>query len=193
MLQGADFLLDLVGSPEWVIRTLAVVGLVGFPFAVFFAWAYELTPEGLKREEEVDRNRSITPLTGKKLDRVIIGLLALAVALLLVDRLWNEGAREEAARSSATAQQTAMSSSASTADEMRDRSIAVLPFKNMSADPDQEYFSDGITEEIINALVGVPGVKVAARTSVFAFKDRNEDIRSIGNELGVTHVSYNFV
>jgi len=76
VLQGADFLLDLVGSPEWVIRTLAVVGLVGFPFAVFFAWAYELTPEGLKREEEVDRNRSITPLTGKKLDRVIIGLLA---------------------------------------------------------------------------------------------------------------------
>jgi len=71
---------------------------------------------------------------------------------------------------------------------MRDRSIAVLPFKNMSADPDQEYFSDGITEEIINALVGVPGVKVAARTSVFAFKDRNEDIRSIGKELGVTHV-----
>ena len=87
VLQGADFLLDLVGAPDWVIRALAVIGLVGFPFALFLAWAFELTPEGIKRESEVDRSRSLTSQTGKKLNAIIMGLLVVAVALLVADRM----------------------------------------------------------------------------------------------------------
>jgi hypothetical protein len=89
VLQGADFLLDLVGAPEWVIRVFAIAGLVGFPFALFFAWAFELTPEGVKREKDVDRSQSITPQTGRSLDRLMILFLAVAVAFLLADRYFS--------------------------------------------------------------------------------------------------------
>ena len=92
VLQGADFVLDLVGAPDWVIRAMAVIGVAGLPIALFFAWAFEVTPEGIKREAEVDRSQSITPHTGRKLDRAIIVFLALAVVLLLGDRWYHSGA-----------------------------------------------------------------------------------------------------
>ena len=86
VLQAADFALDLVDAPNWVIQALSIVVIVGLPFALFFSWAFEVTPEGIKREEDVDRTSSITPQTGRKLDKAIIGFLALSVVLLLVDR-----------------------------------------------------------------------------------------------------------
>ena len=95
VLQGADFLLDLAGAPEWVIRVFAIAGLVGFPFALFFAWAYELTPEGIKRESEVQRSQSITARTGRKLNGVIIGLLALVIVLMVVERFFFAGNNEQ--------------------------------------------------------------------------------------------------
>jgi len=173
VLQGADFLLDLVEAPKWVIRVFAIAGLVGFPFALFFAWAFELTPEGVKREKDVDRSQSITPRTGKKLDRVIIGLLILVIVLMAVERVWFAGsASPEAGVDVAEAPKT----------------IAVLPFADLSQAQDQGWFADGLAEEILNALVRVPDLWVAARTSSFAFKGSNADISEIADQLGVAHV-----
>jgi TolB-like protein/Tfp pilus assembly protein PilF len=170
VLQGADFAFDLVGAPEWVIRALFALAAIGLPAALIIAWVFEMTPEGIKREKDIDRSQSIAPLTGRKLDRVIIGILTIAVG----------GAEPEPATDTRT-------TPPGTAD--RDNpSIAVLPFVNMSADEDKEYFSDGMTEEIINALVRIPGLDVAARTSVFAYKGMNRDVRELGAELNVAHV-----
>jgi len=185
VLQGADFLLDLVGSPEWVIRTLAVVGLVGFPFAVFFAWAYELTPEGLKREEEVDRNRSITPLTGKKLDRVIIGLLALAVAFLLADRLWQSSGYDAADVPATSPEQSAQSTTAEAGAPARDPSIAVLPLANRSSSEEDAYFAEGMHDELLTQLSRIGSLRVISRTSVMGYAGTSKRMPEIGRELGV--------
>jgi len=182
VLQGADFLLDLVGAPEWVIRALAVIGLVGLPFALFFAWAFELTPEGIRRDSEVDRTRSIATQTGARLNAVIIGLLATAVALLLVDRFLRpapgdaSGARTETAT---TAQSPA---------ESEGSSVAVLPFVAMSSGEDDEYFADGLTEEILNSLAQLPELLVTARTSAFQFKGQDIPVQDIAAQLGVQHI-----
>ena len=195
LLQGADFALDLVEAPNWVIQALVALAVLGLPAALIFAWVFEMTPEGLKREKDIERDTSITHRTGRKLDRVIIGVLVLAVALLLADRFWHAPQAVDrvgnpaAARGGAEAEapgDTRTEAPARTRGQ--GRSIAVLPFVNMSADEAQEYFSDGITEEIINALVRIPGLEVAARTSVFAFKDQQRDVREIGRHLGVAHV-----
>lgn len=89
LLQGVDFVLDLIAAPGWILRVFALGAAVGLPVVLIFSWVFEMTPEGLKRESQIDRNRSITPVTGRKLDRVIIVFLTLAVAVLLTDRLVN--------------------------------------------------------------------------------------------------------
>ena len=178
VLQGADFLLDLAGAPEWVIRVFAIAGLVGFPFALFFAWAYELTPEGIKRESEVQRSQSITARTGRKLNGVIIGLLALVIVLMVVERFFFAGNNEQrvADQPQSTPEQTAI------------QSIAVLPFRDMSAARDQAYFGEGVAEELLNALVRLDNLKVASRTSSFAISQENLDIPAIAARLGVDHI-----
>lgn len=173
VLQGADFLLDLAAAPGWVIRVFAIAGLVGFPFALFFAWAFELTPEGIKREAEVDRSQSIRPQTGRKLNGIIIGLLLVVIVLMAVERAFYAGGKEPVeAKEAATAAS----------------SVAVLPFVNMSADADNEYFSDGVSEEILNVLARIPELKVSARTSAFSYKGSDATIAQIARELGVSHV-----
>jgi len=172
ILQLTDVLVPLLTLPEWVGRLIFLLLLVGFPLALFFAWAYELTPEGLKKEKDVDRSDSITHLTGRKLDFGIIGVLVVAVGFLLVDKIHLSEGDTAADEVFATERQ----------------SIAVLPFVNMSPDPDQEYFSDGLSEEILNLLAKIPELKVIGRTSSFAFKGKNEDLRIIGQALGVTTV-----
>ena len=173
VLQGADFLLDLAGAPDWVIRAFAIAGLVGFPFALFFAWAFELTPEGVKREKDVDRSQSITPQTGRKLNRVIIGLLVLVILLMAVERIFFAGGAGRGAGA-----------------ELAEvpKTIAVLPFADLSQAQDQEWFADGLAEEILNALVKVPDLQVASRTSSFAYKGTGTSISQIAAELSVAHV-----
>jgi TolB-like protein/Flp pilus assembly protein TadD len=173
VLQVGDTLAPALRLPEWVITVLAFFLILGFPIAVFFAWLFELTPEGLKKEKDVDRSQSITRVTSRKLDFVIIGVLAVALALFAVDKF-------VLAPDSDTAQEPVVSQDR--------RSIAVLPFVNMSSDPEQEYFSDGLSEEILNLLAKIPRLKVIGRTSSFAFKGRNEDLREIGNVLDVKTV-----
>ena len=166
--QVTELALDSFGTPEWVMKTVLLLLVMGFPMAVFFAWAFELTPDGIKKEKDIDRSESITHNTGRKLDYIIIGVLVLAIGILLADRFPGEDAVEAPAAN--------------------EKSIAVLPFVNISSDKEQEYFSDGITEEILNSLAAVKELKVAGRSSSFAFKGKNDDLRKIGNLLGVDHI-----
>ncbi len=157
--------------PDWSVTLVTVLVLIGFPLALILAWAFELTPEGIKKEKDVDRPESITHITGRKLDFIIIGVLAAALVMFALDKfVWTA---DVAPASIANAEQ---------------RSIAVLPFVNMSSDPEQIYFSDGISEEILNGLAHLPGLRVAARTSAFSFRGQNTDIRIIGEALDVDHV-----
>ena len=171
LMQIIDVITPILELPEWAPKLIFVFLAIGFFPALIFAWAFELTPEGLKPEKEVDRSESITDVTGRKLNRMIIGGLSIAVALLLIDRF--TGISQPAAPEIITT---------------GGKSIAVLPFVNMSSDTEQEYFSDGITEEILNSLAAVKELKVAGRTSSFAFKGQNADLRKIGDTLGVDHI-----
>ena len=196
LLQIADVLIDNIGAPDWVFPTLLMVLGIGFPLALIFAWAFELTPEGLKRESEVDRSRSTTRQTSRKLDRVIIGVLVIALGYFIYESRFKAEVPREAAQPDIAAppippavtdaRQPVESGNEDHAP--RQRSVAVLPFVNMSPDEAQEYFSDGVTEEIINAVVKIPGIAVPARTSVFAYKGRQLDLRQVGAELGVSHI-----
>jgi TolB-like protein/thioredoxin-like negative regulator of GroEL len=187
--QVLQLVFESFGTPDWVMKTVLVLMAMGLVFALFFAWAFELTPEGLKREREVDRSQSITPQTGKRLNHLITFLMAMAIAYFAYDKFIlgasPEPAMVEAASSPAELPdgKTGAGKTAATA-----KSVAVLPFVDMSPDKDQEYFTDGLTENLLNALAQLRELKVAGRTSSFAFKNRNEDLRSIGEQLGVAHV-----
>ena len=165
LLQAADILLGNFGAPAWVFRSFTVLVALGFPLALFLSWAYELTPEGVKRTAEVP---VVDSTTSRKLDFVIIGVLSIALAWFAWDR-WIGGV-------------------AAPTPDQAEPAIAVLPFVNMSPDPEQVYFSDGLSEEILNLLAQVDDLRVIGRTSSFAFRDRNEDLRTIGATLGASHL-----
>jgi len=181
--QVLQLVFESFGTPDWVMKTVLVLMAMGLIFALFFAWAFELTPEGIKREKEVDRSQSITPQTGKKLNNTIFFVMALAIAYFAYDKFILSGSREAAEATRQVTEQAAETTSAEP-----DKSVAVLPFVDMSPDKDQEYFTDGLTENLLNALAQLKELKVAGRTSSFAFKNRNEDLRSIGTQLGVANV-----
>jgi len=166
LLQVADVVLDNIEAPTWVFQAVLLLLVIGFPVAIIFAWAFELTPEGLKKEKDVDSGQSITHITGRKIDYLVIVALVLALGFFAVDKF-------------ATKPGTA---------ETADRSIAVLAFTDLSPQGDQEYFSDGISEELLNVLAKIPGLRVAARTSSFQFKGQNRDVIDIGEQLNVALV-----
>jgi TolB-like protein/Flp pilus assembly protein TadD len=170
LVQIATQVFPFFDVPNWAVRWIVIAALIGFPFTLAFAWFYEFTPEGLKRESEIAHLPSIPRATGKKLDRWIIAVLAVAVVLLLTNNF------------------TLRMRGAGMGETVSAKSIAVLPFVNMSGDAQTDYFSDGITDEILNALAQIPGLKVAARTSAFAFKGKAQDLRKIGETLGVASV-----
>lgn len=180
LIQVADILLETIGAPAWVMQTLFVVLGIGLVIALFFAWAYELTPEGVIRESQVDRSRSITPQTGQKLNRAIIMIMALALVYFAVDKFYLSPARHETA--------VAGISAVPASSEKQVETVAVLPFVDMSQAGDNEYFSDGLTEELLNILAKIKELRVAGRTSSFAFKGKNQDLRSIGEKLNVASI-----
>ncbi len=187
LLQVTDVLSSLLTVPEWTGSLVVLLLLLGFFPVMVFSWVYEITPEGLKREKDIDRSQSISPGTGRKINILIIVMLVLAIGGLIVDRLIPETTPvtdEMDMGEAADAQQLTAEKFA----PAPDRSIAVLPFVNMSDDAGNEYFSEGISEEILNSLAKVKDLKVAGRTSSFSFKGRNEDLRTIGEALGVTHI-----
>jgi adenylate cyclase len=182
LVQVADVVFPLLGAPDWVLNILVVVLLLGLPLAVVFAWVFELTPDGVKREKDIDRSASITRSTGRKLDRVIIVVLVIALGYFI----WERQARIEPVEP--VAQPSVESSTPEVVESPGKRSIAVLPFVNMSADPENEYFADGLSEELLNQLAQIHDLQVAGRTSSFSFKGKNEDLRLIGDTLDVANV-----
>jgi TolB-like protein len=190
LLQGADFALDLIDAPNWVIQALFMLAALALPVVLIFSWVYEMTSEGIKRESEIDRSRSITPQTGRKLDRVIIIFLTVAVAVLLADRFISPPGSEHGAEQASVGEPYAAEAAgpAQSATAPSNRSLAVLPFIAMSNGPDDEYFADGLTEEILNALAQLPELLVTARTSAFHFKGQDVPVHEIASRLGVAHV-----
>jgi TolB-like protein len=162
IIQVAEVLESLVGLPEWAGSTVLALLAIGFPIALIFSWFYEITPEGISLEKDVDRAESMTQVTGRRLDFIVISLLCAAVILFAYDKWWTGRPPE--------------------------KSIAVLAFENMSGDPDQEFFSDGISEDILNLLASLPELKVISRSSSFSFKGKDIDIPTVAEQLNVAHV-----
>ncbi len=171
LVQVATQVFPFFNVPNWAVRWVVIAAIVGFPFMLAFAWLYEFTPQGLKRESEIDPAESITRRTGKQLDRWIIAIMAAAIVLLLTNQFV---LRKD--------------DNAPTSPEIPAKSIAVLPFTDLSPAHDQEYFSDGMAEELLNALAKLKDLKVAGRTSSFSFKGKNADLRVIGKALSVANI-----
>jgi len=190
LLQVTDVLVSLLGLPEFAGKFVFMLVVIGFIPAMIFSWAYEVTPDGIRRESEVERSESITRQTATRLNRITIGLLVGVAVLVLVDRFIprQEGEAPEPTAGAPSENIADVSAGADTPPAAPDQSIAVLPFVNMSADPDNEYFSDGIAEEILNVLARIPELKVAARTSAFAYKGANVNIAEIARDLNVATV-----
>jgi TolB-like protein len=189
VVQITQLLFEAFGTPDWVIKTVIVLIGIGFPFALLFAWAFELTPDGLKKTREVDVAASITPKTGQRLNYIIIGALVIALGYFI----WERQSYEQSAISPVepladVAEKAPAAIETEEPVEAERRSIAVLPFLNMSSDQDQEWFADGLTEEILNSLAKAPDLLVAARTSSFSFKGSSQPVPEIAAALGVDHV-----
>ncbi len=172
ILQVVDTIQDILALPEWAGKLILLLLVIGLPLALIFAWAFEMTPEGLKREHEVDRSQSITHHTGRKLDFTIIAVLAMAVGLLLFDKFVWEKPDE----------------SAEAVVDVDEGSIAVLPFANRSAQEDDAFFVDGIHDDVLSQLARIGSLKVISRTSVMEYRDTTKNMKTIGDELGVATI-----
>ncbi len=186
VLQPIHLVFNMVGVPSWINRLVVVFMALGFPVAVLTAWVYEATPEGLKPRGSVDPSHSIAHLTGRRLNRAILSVLGLMVAYFLVYHFWlAKHLTEPVAEGGRSA---TLAGATEAAIEVTQRSIAVLPFVDMSQTRDQEYLSDGLAEELLDLLAKIPELRVAARTSAFAFRGKAEDIPSIAKKLHVAHI-----
>lgn len=170
-LQFIDIVAPLMGLPEVFQKGVLVLLAVGFPIALIISWAYEVTPDGVMKTAEVDKSKSVTHGTGQKINKLIIGSLVLAVGFLLFDKFY--------LTSETPVPQEAVTEA---------KSVAVLPFVDLSEGNDQEWFADGLTEEILNSLAGLPELQVTARTSSFQFKGIDRNIGEIAQTLGVATV-----
>lgn len=184
LIQVAETVFPLFGFGDTPARIVVIVLVIGFIPALILAWAFELTPEGLKKESEVDRTQSTTPETGKKLDRMIMVVLALALGYFAFDKFVLSESREatlvEAARQEGRSE--------ALVESYGEKSIVVLPFVNMSSDQEQEYFSDGISEELLNLLSRIPELRVISRTSAFSYKGKNIKATEVARELNVAYI-----
>ncbi len=183
LMQIASQIFPFFDIPNWAVRLVVLLLIFGFPVALILAWAFELTPEGIKRAEDVTPNESITPRTGRKLMVTVVLLLLLAVGLFVfrTTRPGAVAARSNAPTASATSEPKSLS--------VPEKSIAVLPFENLSDDKQNSYFTDGVQDEILTDLAKVADLKVISRTSVMRYKSTGDrDLRQIGQQLGVAHV-----
>jgi adenylate cyclase len=186
IMQAGDTLAPALHLPEWVNSLLAFFLILGFPLALFFAWAFEMTPDGIKKEKDVDRSQSVTQVTGQKLNNLIIGILVLALGYFAIDKFVLDPKRDvELVKATQVEATLAAPQEEGSSDA---KSIAVLPFINMSDDASNEFFSDGITEELLNLLSKIPELKVTSRSSAFSFKGQNPDIPTVAKKLKVDHI-----
>ena len=152
LVQVAATVLPMFGAPDWLPRSVVILLAIGFVPALIFSWAFELTPQGLKRDEDVTPEQSIAPQTARRMDRMIIAVLVLALGYFAFDKFVIAPRRD---------------------DTVLGKAIAVLPLVNDTGDPNNEYFSDGLSEELISALAQIKELKVIGRTSSFHFKNSN--------------------
>jgi TolB-like protein len=178
IIQVIETVSDPLNLPQWTEAFFIVLLLAGLPLILLFSWAFELTPEGLKKTSEVKAEESVTATTGKKLNYAIIAVLVMALGYFAWER---QGLVEQA-------EQAVAGDTPKVTETQGAASVAVLPFVNMSADQEQEYFSDGISEELLNLLAKIPELRVPARTSSFQFKGQNLDIGKVAEQLNVEHV-----
>ena len=183
LLQVADVVLNNIEAPTWVFQAILLLLAIGFPLALIFAWAFELTPEGIKKEKDVDRSNSVTPVTGRNLDYFIIATLAIAVVFLLVDRANMGVSRDDSASST---DQTSERSAEPAATELGPK-VAVLPFDNLSGDSTQVFFSDGLSEDISNALSRFKDIRVIPASLTLAHRN-STGLSAVGDELGADYV-----
>jgi TolB-like protein len=174
VMKGIDVLIRALDLPDWTDRLVLLLIIIGIVPTVIAAWALELTPEGIRLEKDVDRSKSAVARTGRKLDLLIIGMLSLIIAGLVVERVFFA---DVGAPPPVTVTQAEPG-----------KSVAVLPFVDFSREQDQEWFADGLAEEILNALARTPDIMVSSRTSSFAYKGTDKDLQEIARELGVAHV-----
>jgi adenylate cyclase len=186
IMQAGEVMAPALNLPDWVNSLLAFFLILGFPLALFFAWAFEMTPDGIKKEKDVDRSQSVTQVTGQKLNNLIIGILVLALGYFAIDKFVLDPKRDvELVKATQVEATLAAPQEEGSSDA---KSIAVLPFINMSDDASNEFFSDGITEELLNLLSKIPELKVTSRSSAFSFKGQNPDIPTVAKKLKVDHI-----
>lgn len=180
ILRSAGVLFGVLDVPTWAGKLVLVLLVLGFPVALVLSWIYEITPDGLRRFEGAQASGSAAAATRRKLDIAIGVLAAIAIGTIAVDRLMPERAAPVAVPAPAAPAQDRVTADA--------RSIAVLPFMDMSQSRDQEYFADGLSEELMTVLARIEDLRVVGRTSSFQYKGRDEDLRAIGESLGVAHL-----
>jgi TolB-like protein/Tfp pilus assembly protein PilF len=181
LVQVAGTVLPMFAAPEWLPRTIVVLLAIGFVPAVIFSWVFEVTPEGLKREEDVAPGQSITPRTGRRMDRMIILVLVLALGYFAFDKFVLTPRREAALVANAVPNESKSVVNA--------KSIAVLPFENLSEEKANAFFTEGVQDEILTHLARIADLKVISRTSAMQYKSgAPRNLREIGQQLGVAHV-----
>ena len=196
IMQFADVVLNNIEAPGWVFQVIMLVLAIGLPLVLLFAWAFEMTPEGIKREKDVDRSQSITPHTGKKLNNTILILMALAIGYLLFDKFSTPAqpgsdhfSQQTTGQTTDTSEKSALTPVEAIPEPAVNRqSIAVLPFDNRSRNVDDEYFTEGIHDDLLTNLARIASLKVISRTSVTQYKDTEKTIPQIAEELGVATV-----
>jgi len=190
LLQFADLVLDNIVAPAWIMHVLMLVVALGFVVSLVVAWAYELTPEGIKRESDVDRDQSVTHHTAKKLHYVTLGAIAVLIVLLLADRFMPAGDDEPALAQTVETTESVVEIAEPdpTAPTQLARGVAVLPFANMSEDPNNAFFAGGVHEDILTNLSRIADLRVISRTSMLKIAEQGLDIREIGLQLDVSHV-----
>ena len=187
LVQVAGTVLPMFGAPAWLPRSVVILLALGFVPALVFAWVFELTPEGIKRDDEVAPGRSIAPQTAQRMNRMTVAILALALLYFGFDK-FVLAPRHDAALVAATTQAVTADAKSGAKPDVDRNSIAVLPFVNMSDDKQNEYFSDGLSEELLNLLAQLPQLRVIARTSSFSFKGKEVDVATIARTLNVANV-----
>jgi TolB-like protein/lipoprotein NlpI len=188
VIQVVETLFPMFGLSDAAARGVVIVLAIGFLPALVFAWVFELTPEGLRRESEVDHDSAASRHMTRRLDRLIMVFLALALGYFALDKFVIDPARDAEELATATEQARQEGRSDAIVESYGDKSIAVLPFVNMSSDPEQEYFADGISEELLNLLARIPTLRVISRSSAFSFKGKDVNIPAVARQLNVAHV-----
>jgi adenylate cyclase len=182
LIQAASIFLPAFDAPPWVMKIFIIVIIFGFPVALIFSWAFEITPEGIKLESEIEPNQSIARRTGRKIVAVTIALAVVAAGLFVYQLVRPVGTSLRDVRQIEEGRPGGASLPISK------KSIAVLPFDNLSRDPDNAYFCEGVQDEILTRLAKVADLKVISRTSTQHFKSTPENLPQIAKRLGVMHI-----